>query len=104
MDECDFLLCADPIDLTKDTGDQDMQKALMLSMQDLQSSSGGGVLSLEEQELSRSVGKKRVHKVHNDLLPSPFASSTKGTIQLLSSLNIPLCLFNTYTILFYAYV
>lgn len=46
----------DPIDLTKE-GDQDMQKALMLSMQDMQSTTGSGVLSLEEQELSRSVGQ-----------------------------------------------
>jgi hypothetical protein len=54
--------CADPIDLTKE-GDQDMQKALMLSMQDMQSVAGGGVLSLEEQELSRSVGGAHVEFV-----------------------------------------
>ena len=48
---------ADPIDLTKDGSDQDMQTALMLSMQDMQSSAGAGVLSLEEQELSRYVGR-----------------------------------------------
>lgn len=48
-------LLTDPIDLTKEGNDQDMQKALMLSMQDLPAT-GGGVLSLEEQELSRSVG------------------------------------------------
>ena len=42
----------DPIDLTKEGRDQDIQKALMLSMQDLQPSASG-VISLEEQELSR---------------------------------------------------
>ena len=49
------LFSLDPIDLTKDGGDQDMQKALMLSMQEMQSTTGGGVISLEEQELSRSI-------------------------------------------------
>ena len=52
----DLLIVADavldPIDLTKEGGDQDMQRALMLSMQDMQSSANG-VISLEEQELSR---------------------------------------------------
>lgn len=42
----------DPIDLTGD-GDQDLQKALALSLQDMNHSSGAAAISLEEQELSR---------------------------------------------------
>ena len=43
----------DPIDLTGD-GDQDLQKALALSLQDMnQPSAGAAAISLEEQELSR---------------------------------------------------
>ena len=44
---CPFL---DPIDLTQD---DDLQKALALSLQDMQHQNGG--ISLEEQELSRCV-------------------------------------------------
>ena len=44
---CPFL---DPIDLTQD---DDLQKALALSLQDMQHQNGG--ISLEEQELSRYV-------------------------------------------------
>lgn len=40
----------DPIDLTQD---DDLQKALALSLQDMQHQNGG--ISLEEQELSRYV-------------------------------------------------
>ena len=47
-----FLWCADPIDLTGD-GDQDLQKALALSLQDMNQQSGAAAISLEEQELSR---------------------------------------------------
>lgn len=42
----------DPIDLTGD-GDQDLQKALALSLQDMNHTSGPAAISLEEQELSR---------------------------------------------------
>ena len=42
----------DPIDLTGD-GDQDLQKALALSLQDMNQPSGAAAISLEEQELSR---------------------------------------------------
>ena len=46
-------LCGlDPIDLTGD-GDQDLQKALALSLQDMNQPSGAAAISLEEQELSR---------------------------------------------------
>ena len=48
-----LLLPLDPIDLTGD-GDQDLQKALALSLQDMnQPSAGAAAISLEEQELSR---------------------------------------------------
>ena len=48
-----FLLPLDPIDLTGD-GDQDLQKALALSLQDMSHpSAGAAAISLEEQELSR---------------------------------------------------
>ena len=43
---------SDPIDLTGD-GDQDLQKALALSLQDMNHPSGSAAISLEEQELSR---------------------------------------------------
>ena len=45
------LLSLDPIDLTQESQDDDLQKALALSLQDMQHQSGG--ISLEDQELSK---------------------------------------------------
>lgn len=41
----------DPIDLTQE--DNALQKALALSLQDMQQSTSGAQISLEDQELSR---------------------------------------------------
>ena len=49
---CAPLCSTDPIDLTQE--DNALQKALALSLQDLQTSTGAQI-SLEDQELSRSV-------------------------------------------------
>ena len=47
-----LALCApDPIDLTQE--DNALQKALALSLQDMQHNTSGAQISLEDQELSR---------------------------------------------------
>lgn len=51
------LSLSDPIDLTQDSQDDDLQKALALSLQDMQHQ--GGVISLEEQELSKYEERER---------------------------------------------
>lgn len=51
------LSLSDPIDLTQDSQDDDLQKALALSLQDMQYQ--GGVISLEEQELSKYEERER---------------------------------------------
>ena len=67
-DNCYFykypLSLSDPIDLTQDSQDDDLQKALALSLQDMQHQ--GGVISLEEQELSKYEEREREREGENN--------------------------------------
>lgn len=65
----------DPIDLTQD---DDLQKALALSLQDMQHQNGG--ISLEEQELSRYV--LWLYFVYNDMLDSSLSHANTIYITL----------------------
>ena len=72
-DQLNAFCLPEPIDLTKDARDQDIQKALMLSMQDIKElpAPESGVVSLEEQELSRSGSHSQGGVCGNELLAMP---------------------------------